>query len=42
MNLFESELKEVYDLGICVIMFFGVLNLKDDIGIGVYIYDGVI
>lgn len=37
-----EEIKEVYDLGIRVIMFFGVLNDKDDIGFGVYDYNGVV
>lgn len=37
-----DEVKEVYDLGIKAIMFFGVITAKDEIGTGAYIDDGIV
>ncbi len=42
LNLLEQELKEVYDLGIRGVMFFGIPNEKDACGTGAFIDDGII
>lgn len=42
LNLLEEELKEVYDLGIRGVMFFGIPNEKDACGTGAFIDDGII
>lgn len=42
LNLLEEELKEVYDLGIKAVIFFGIPNEKDAVGSGAYDPDGVV
>ncbi|HLT54544.1 MAG TPA: porphobilinogen synthase [Bacillota bacterium] len=42
LDLLLDEVKEVYDLGIKAIMFFGVITAKDEIGTGAYIDDGIV
>ncbi|EKH7782838.1 porphobilinogen synthase [Staphylococcus pseudintermedius] len=42
LNLLHEELKAAYDLGIRVIMFFGIPNEKDACGTGAFIEDGII
>ncbi|WP_040928669.1 porphobilinogen synthase [Nosocomiicoccus massiliensis] len=42
LNLLEEELKEVYELGIKSVIFFGVPNHKDDVGSGAYDENGIV
>lgn len=42
LNLLEVELKEVYDLGIKSVIFFGIPNEKDAVGSGAYDPNGVV
>lgn len=42
LNLLEEELKEVYELGIKWVIFFGVPNHKDDVGSGAYDENGIV
>lgn len=42
LDLLLDEVKEVYDMGIKAIMFFGVITAKDEIGTGAYIDDGIV
>jgi porphobilinogen synthase len=42
MDLLLEEIKEVYELGIKAIMFFGVVTAKDEIGTGAFIDDGIV
>lgn len=42
MDLLLEEVKEVYELGIKAIMFFGVVTAKDEIGTGAFMDDGIV
>ncbi|WP_068674516.1 porphobilinogen synthase [Oceanobacillus sp. Castelsardo] len=42
MDLLLGEIKEVYELGIKAVMFFGVVTAKDEIGTGAFIDDGIV
>lgn len=42
MDLLLDEVKEVYDLGIKSIIFFGVISEKDETGSGAYIESGIV
>jgi len=42
LDLLYDELKEVHELGIRAVMFFGVISEKDDIGSGAFAEDGII
>lgn len=42
LDLLQNEIKEVYDLGIRAIMFFGVVSDKDEVGSGAYDHHGIV
>ncbi|UXS68914.1 porphobilinogen synthase [Staphylococcus chromogenes] len=42
LNLLHEEIKEAYDLGIRLFIFFGIPNEKDECGTGAFIDNGVI
>ncbi|WP_156291206.1 porphobilinogen synthase [Oceanobacillus salinisoli] len=42
MDLLLDEVREVYELGIKAIMFFGVITAKDEIGTGAFVDDGIV
>ncbi|WP_085991772.1 porphobilinogen synthase [Oceanobacillus senegalensis] len=42
MDLLLDEVREVYNLGIKSIMFFGVISAKDEIGTGAFVDDGIV
>ncbi|OZU89812.1 porphobilinogen synthase [Virgibacillus indicus] len=42
LDLLAGEVKEVYDLGIKAIMFFGVIHEKDEQGTGAFVDNGIV
>ena len=42
LDLLKDEIKEVYELGIKAIMFFGVVSDKDETGTGAYDHNGIV
>src|SRR5699024_5672491 len=42
LDLLKDEIKEVYELGIKAVMFFGVISDKDEEGTGAYDHNGIV
>jgi len=42
LDLLKKEIKEVYELGIKAVMFFGVVTDKDEVGSGAYDHNGIV